>query len=74
MKKKFFADSISPDGSIKGDPAIYEELWAQHSFTLMEDAGDFDGLSIDSVRAHFQAWVDAQGQRDIQSISNVYGH
>lgn len=64
VKKEFFADSISPDGSVEGDPAIYEELWARHNFTIMDDAAQFDGASIDSVRTHFQAWVDAQGQRD----------
>ena len=64
MKKEFLADSISPDGSINEDPAIHEELWARHNFTIMEDAAQFDGASIDSVRTHFQPWVDEQGQRD----------
>jgi hypothetical protein len=30
----------------------------------MEDATLFDGASIDSIRAHFEAWVDIQDQRD----------
>lgn len=64
VKKEFLADSISLDGSINEDPAIHEELWARHNFTIMEDAAQFDGASIDSVRTHFQPWVDEQGQRD----------
>ncbi|KAJ5190891.1 uncharacterized protein N7498_009876 [Penicillium cinerascens] len=30
----------------------------------MEDSSQFDRALIDSIRDHFEAWVDAQGQRD----------
>jgi hypothetical protein len=30
----------------------------------MDNAAEFDGASIDTIRSHFQAWVEAQGKRD----------
>jgi hypothetical protein len=65
VKKSFFGECASKNESSPGvDPAIYEEIWTKHSSTVMEDATLFDGASIDSIRAHFEAWVDIQDQRD----------
>ncbi|KAE8374278.1 hypothetical protein BDV26DRAFT_284407 [Aspergillus bertholletiae] len=65
IKKSFFKEAAECANESTGvDPAIYEGIWAQHSLTVMEDATRFDGASIDLIRAHFEGWVDAQGQRD----------
>ncbi|KAF3388503.1 hypothetical protein F1880_003869 [Penicillium rolfsii] len=63
IKEEFFEESAKY-ASNGGDPAIYEGIWAQHSSTVIEDAAQFNRASIDAIRAHFEAWVDAQGQRD----------
>ncbi|CDM28316.1 unnamed protein product [Penicillium roqueforti FM164] len=65
VKKSFFRECASKNESSPSvDPAIYEEIQAKYSSTVIEDAALFDGASIDSIRAHFEAWVDVQGQRD----------
>lgn len=45
IKREFLAEGDSEDGSTKGDPAMYEGIWARRSFTIMEDAAQFDGAS-----------------------------
>ncbi|KAJ5160351.1 uncharacterized protein N7482_007355 [Penicillium canariense] len=65
LKAEFFrecAREVEYQPSV--DPAIYNVIWSKHSSTIMEDKAHFDGASTDSIRAHFEAWVDAQGQRD----------
>jgi hypothetical protein len=65
IKKSFFAEAAECANESNGvDPAIYEGIWARHSLTIIEDVTQFDGASIDSIRAHFEGWVDTQGQRD----------
>lgn len=32
-------------------------MWAKYKPRVVEDASQFDGASIDQVRAHFKAWV-----------------
>ncbi|KAJ5892339.1 hypothetical protein N7504_009030 [Penicillium tannophilum] len=65
VKKSLFGECAYKNESPPGvNPAIYEEIWAKHSLTVIEDAALFDGASTDSIRAHFEAWVDTQGQRD----------
>ncbi|KAJ5142748.1 uncharacterized protein N7515_001535 [Penicillium bovifimosum] len=63
IRKSFFAEAAEY-ASTGGDPAIYQGIWAQHSLTVIEDAMQLDGVSIDSIRARFEEWVDVQGQRD----------
>ncbi|KAF3391708.1 hypothetical protein F1880_007964 [Penicillium rolfsii] len=63
IRKSFFAEAAE-FASTGGDPAIYVGIWAQYSLTVIEDATQLDGVSIDSIRARFEEWVDAQGQRD----------
>lgn len=63
IRESFFAEAAEY-ASTRGDPAIYEGIWAQHSLTIIENATQLDGVSIDSIRARFEEWVDAQGQHD----------
>ncbi|KAJ5323141.1 hypothetical protein N7452_011430 [Penicillium brevicompactum] len=40
------------------------EIWAKHRSTIVQDPAQFDGASLETIRAHFEAWVDAQDMRD----------
>jgi hypothetical protein len=65
IKKSFFAEAAECANKSTGvNPAIYEGIWARHSLTVIEDVTQFDRASIDSIRARFEEWVDAQHQRD----------
>jgi hypothetical protein len=67
LKKPCFEECASENDyeGLRGvDSMIYDGIWAQHRSTVMENSSQFDGASIDSICDHFQAWVDAQGQRD----------
>ncbi|CAG8123311.1 unnamed protein product [Penicillium nalgiovense] len=35
-----------------------------YSQTIIEDPTQFNKASLEAIRAHFEAWVDAQGKRD----------
>ncbi|OQE40886.1 hypothetical protein PENCOP_c005G01310 [Penicillium coprophilum] len=65
IKRSFFGECEWNKKLSRGvNNDLYEEIWAQHSSTIMEDAAQFEDASLDKIRAHFEAWVDAQGQRD----------
>ncbi|CAI7662919.1 unnamed protein product [Penicillium discolor] len=39
-------------------------IWAKHRSTIVQDPAQFNGVSLEAIRAHFEAWVNAQGMRD----------
>lgn len=43
------------------DPLPNDEVWRLHRPTVLDDKAEFDGLSPDGVRAHFESWVDRLG-------------
>ncbi|PLB55402.1 hypothetical protein P170DRAFT_432945 [Aspergillus steynii IBT 23096] len=47
------------------DPAPNNEIWARHRFTVIEDENALNGATIDTVRAHFEQWVEDKCQRDM---------
>ncbi|CAG8921027.1 unnamed protein product [Penicillium salamii] len=58
IKREFFAET-------KGYPANQDiEVWAKHRSTIVQDPAQFDGASLETIRAHFEAWVEAEGMRD----------
>lgn len=59
IKSSFFRD-VKPRPS-HDDPI---QVWAKYRSTIIEDPAKFDGASIETIRAHFEAWIDAQGKRD----------
>jgi hypothetical protein len=59
IKDEFF-------GAVKPRPRYGDniQVWAKYRSTIIEDPAQLDGASIEMIRAHFEAWVDAQGKRD----------
>ena len=45
------------------EPTPYHEIWAQHHPVIMDDPAQFNGASIDAIRAHYRSWVDLQEGR-----------
>ncbi|KAJ6167137.1 hypothetical protein N7470_002584 [Penicillium chermesinum] len=54
----------NPRTAHQADVAIFDELWAAYKPRVMDDATQFDGLSIDQLRTQFDAWAKEQGQAD----------
>ncbi|GKZ72958.1 hypothetical protein AnigIFM60653_002053 [Aspergillus niger] len=66
IKKSLFSECASYSQDFPGvDPAIYEGIWARYQSTVIEDAARFTGASIESVRDHFEAFVEGQDRRDL---------
>ncbi|KAJ6142760.1 hypothetical protein N7471_002213 [Penicillium samsonianum] len=42
----------------------FDEMWAKYKPRVIEDASQFDGASIDQVRAHFKAWATKRNKLD----------
>ncbi|CAG8905442.1 unnamed protein product [Penicillium egyptiacum] len=42
----------------------FDEIWAKYKPRVVEDASQFDGASIDQVRAHFKAWATERDMLD----------
>ncbi|KAJ5143147.1 uncharacterized protein N7515_001934 [Penicillium bovifimosum] len=58
IKRDFFSEN-------ENDPTDEaNEIWAKHRSTIMQDPEQFNGTSLEAIRAHFEAWVNAQGRRD----------
>jgi hypothetical protein len=58
IKQAFFQEN-------KEDPTNEpNEIWAKHRSTIVQDPAQFNGASLEAIRAHFEAWVNAQGMRD----------
>ncbi|CAI7624023.1 unnamed protein product [Penicillium palitans] len=57
IKQAFFQEN-------KEDPTNEpNEIWAKHRSTIVQDPAQFNGASLEAIRAHFEAWVNAQGMR-----------
>lgn len=48
----------------KANIAVFDELWAAYKPRVLDDATQFDGLSIDQLRIYFEAWANEQGKAD----------
>ena len=48
----------------KANIAVFDELWAAYKPRVLDDATQFDGLSIDQLRIHFEAWANELGKAD----------
>ncbi|KAJ5117410.1 hypothetical protein N7448_011042 [Penicillium atrosanguineum] len=48
----------------KADIAVFDELWAAYKPRVMDDATQFNGLSIDQLRIQFEAWAEEQDKVD----------
>jgi hypothetical protein len=46
------------------DPTPNDQLWARHQLTVIEKPATLDGASLDTVRGHFEGWVEARNKRD----------
>lgn len=58
IKQAFFQEN-------KEDPTNEpNEIWAKHRSTIVQDPAQFNGASLEAIRAHFEAWVNAQDMRD----------
>jgi hypothetical protein len=42
----------------------FDEIWAKYKPRVAEDASQFDGVSLEQVRAHFKAWVTKRDMLD----------
>ncbi|CAG7991152.1 unnamed protein product [Penicillium salamii] len=58
IKEEFFAEA---DRCTPNEPS---EIWAKHRSTIVQDPAQFDGASLETIRAHFETWVEAQSLRD----------
>lgn len=58
LEKSFFAEAAEYT-STGGVPAIHEGIRARHSLTVIADATQLDGVSIDLIRTRFEELVDA---------------
>ncbi|CAG8211342.1 unnamed protein product [Penicillium nalgiovense] len=54
----------NPRTADQADEAVFDELWAAYKPRVMDDATQFDGLSIDQLRTQFEAWAEEQGRAD----------
>ncbi|CAG8894805.1 unnamed protein product [Penicillium egyptiacum] len=60
MKHGLYSECSSENNTpMDTDLTLHHEIWAQHHSIIMNNP-KFDGASIDSIRAHFQRWVDVQ--------------
>jgi hypothetical protein len=61
-------DELFYPGPQKAQPGYdnnsLRQVWSKYQSTIIEDPTQFDGVSLETVRAHFEAWVDSQGKRD----------
>ncbi|CAI7575832.1 unnamed protein product [Penicillium discolor] len=40
------------------------KICAKYRSTIVQDPAEFNGASLEAIRAHFEAWVESQGMRD----------
>ncbi|RMJ21381.1 hypothetical protein PHISP_07745 [Aspergillus sp. HF37] len=70
IKKDIYSELV-PEGRIGNpqpnpenlDPTPNDEVCARYAPIVMDDPR-LDGASLDTVRAHFESWVDGKGKRD----------
>lgn len=62
LKAEFFTEVTQQPRYRNNDVPAY--VWSKYQSTIIEDPTQFDGASLEMVRAHFEAWVDSQGKRD----------
>ncbi|KOS42825.1 hypothetical protein ACN38_g6246 [Penicillium nordicum] len=58
IKQEFFQQAQ------KYPPNEPNAIWAKHRSTIVQDPTQFNGASLEAIRAHFETWVDAQGMHD----------
>ncbi|OQE44344.1 hypothetical protein PENCOP_c002G07859 [Penicillium coprophilum] len=66
IKDELFSEYAStPKSKLHcAEPTPYQEIWAQHLPIIMADPAQFDEASIDSIRAHFESWVNSRARRN----------
>ncbi|KAJ5817787.1 hypothetical protein N7447_007795 [Penicillium robsamsonii] len=66
IKHELFSEYAStPKSKLHcAEPTAYHEIWAQHRPVIMADPAQFDEAPIDSVRAHFESWVNSREKRN----------
>ncbi|KAJ5127412.1 hypothetical protein N7448_008191 [Penicillium atrosanguineum] len=62
LKGEFFTEVTQQPRYRNNDVPAY--VWSKYQSTIIEDPTQFDGASLEMVRAHFEAWVNGQGKRD----------
>ncbi|KAJ5356287.1 hypothetical protein N7517_010896 [Penicillium concentricum] len=66
IKQELFSeyDSTPKSKLHSAEPTPYHEIWAQHRPVIMADPVQFDEASIDSIRSHFESWVNSRERRN----------
>lgn len=62
LKNEFFKEVTQQPRYRNSD--IPTEIWSKYQSTIIEDSIQFDEASLETIRTHFEAWVDSQGRRD----------
>ncbi|CAI7678192.1 unnamed protein product [Penicillium pancosmium] len=62
LKSEFFVE-VTPNLRPRDDDPV--QIRSRYKSTIIEDRAQFDGASIETVRNHFETWVDAQEARDL---------
>ncbi|KAJ5790472.1 uncharacterized protein N7518_007483 [Penicillium psychrosexuale] len=65
IKQEFFQETK------EYPPNEPNEIWAKHRSTIVQDPVRFNGASLEDIRAHFEAWVDAQDPDPGLAIANL---
>ncbi|KXG47469.1 uncharacterized protein PGRI_013390 [Penicillium griseofulvum] len=66
IKQELYSEYAStPKSQLhNAEPTPYHEIWAQHLPVIMTDQTQFNEASIDSIRAHFESWVNTQEKQN----------
>ncbi|OJJ70184.1 hypothetical protein ASPBRDRAFT_45481 [Aspergillus brasiliensis CBS 101740] len=66
IKKSLLSECASYSENSPGvDPAIYQGIRDKYQSTVIEDAARFAGASMETVRDHFEAFVEGQNRRGL---------